>query len=398
MNGIQTMGLVPWAKSFYNGWSGRIIITSLDGLFCALDINYWKVLNALVFVNLFYQLDKIIKGNLLDKLLILVLILGMPIATFSSSTLWVTGSFNYLWPVSFSLTIIRIVYLYLKDEKISKLLFIFGIISSVIAGNMEQTSAICLVMLIFSLIYKRGKQSKKILILTILMAIWFAIVILAPGNFIRANSEMLQWNPQFDMYNIFDKLLSGLFALGSYFLTNGKYYFMALSLIIVVNNYKKIINYIPFVYISIKIVIDHLMTTESFYQSSLYRIFGIELFNQSMYLYWSKWISFILFITIIIIFIYCLIDTIDDDVNRIFIILLLLAAFASVVIIGLSPTLRGSGARIYYCCNILLVLVIGLVLKEDIKLKLILILIFAYFSFNNATVFITDLDFMYRLY
>jgi hypothetical protein len=296
------------------------------------------------------------------------------------------------------MVIIRIVYDYLKDVKISNSLYIFGLISCFIAGNMEQVSAICLVLVLFALVYKYKNIDNRMIVLLIFITINFIIVMMAPGNFIRAESELLQWNPQFGMYNVFDKINCGLFALIKFLINDGKYYLLFLFAGIFIRNYKRVGCYIPMVYIGFKFIIDFFLYDNYFFKKIYDSIYEIYFFNQGFYLDISKWYPILIFVVVIIIVIYYLLDMIDNDIDRLFILLLLLAGFASVIVIGFSPTLLGSGSRIYFCLNILLVLIIGLLFKDSKYFKILMILVFSYFSFQSINIFVTYRYFLYELY
>ena len=90
-----------------------------------------------------------VSKRMLIKSLICILIFSIPTEVFSASISWITGSYNYLWPVScLLLTILPFKNSIFKEEFNKKWYFLL-IFTAILGANMEQAS---LIMFVFAFI------------------------------------------------------------------------------------------------------------------------------------------------------------------------------------------------------------------------------------------------------
>ena len=398
--GIRTMGVIPWSVSFYNEWSGRVILTALDGILLNQNLIIWKVLNALVFANLVWQTAKLTGSNSLNRIVTLLAFFAVPVAILSSASLWITGSLNYLWPMSFGMVILRICRKLLENGKISGRLYLLAFISAIFAANCEQVGAVTAVMLAFSVLYHYFRYRKwdcRVVGLLMFVIANLLFLLLAPGNFIRAGSELLQWNPQFGMYNFFDKVNSGISLLMLYITDRGQYILLILSLLVLLKNHRKPMAYLPSLYFIFKLLTERLLMGNSSFAVIHYWLYEVSYFEMNSYLYPERWISIIAGLSVMLVLVYYLADSFSDESGNIFALLLFLAAMAATVIIGFSPTVIGSGFRIYFVTTVLLLVIIIMVLEQldNRYLSLLVLVPLVYFAYENLSLFLMNSDFLY---
>ena len=220
--------LIAYLKERYTGWTGRIVIESIMVPMFACNIWIWRVLNTIMSVILAIGIYKLIpysyireitvSKRMLIKSLICILIFSIPTEVFSASISWITGSYNYLWPVScLLLTILPFKNSIFKEEFNKKWYFLL-IFTAILGANMEQASLIMFVFAFITNIYIVVRDKKiriDLVIFNIFIAINTAVLFLAPGNYERSKlSELLRkWH-----INIFVILVSILIFWSSFVL------------------------------------------------------------------------------------------------------------------------------------------------------------------------------------
>lgn len=187
----------------YLYWGGRNVVHFIDQILLMIPALTREIINSLAFVLFILAIYKIANcGKALAPMLFLfigaVLWLGLP--TFPQTVVWITGSSNYLWG---SLIVLSFLYNYYrfyiteksKDTRLRALwMFLFGII----AGWTNENVSIALLFIIFSLLIYFSIRKIKV-------PLWFAaglfgvgigcaIMLAAPGNFIRSHDTHVSLN------------------------------------------------------------------------------------------------------------------------------------------------------------------------------------------------------------
>lgn len=203
-------------------WGGRSVVHTI-----LQTILYWgeewaDLLNSLAFVGLvgiIYTFAN--KGNKPRPSLFLFAFLCIWFfqPDMGETTLWLTGSVNYLWGTLFILLFLYPYYSYFRDVveaeryhcpayKTNPLFYIFFFLCGLITGwtNENTVAAMLLLIFIFALfIWKiRGKFETWAIVGYIGAIIGFIIMFLAPGNYKRYSIELRQLGihskPSFDFY------------------------------------------------------------------------------------------------------------------------------------------------------------------------------------------------------
>ena len=179
----------------YFNWGGRTIAHTLAQIFLLFPKTVFSIVNPIIYVLLIYLMYLHIRGEKEDKPIYLILIhlgLWFLLPVFGQTCLWLIGSCNYLWT---TVLILWFLWIYRKNNTSASIYKIIGIfLLGIIAGwTNENTSAGLLVIIIGYLIIQKivNKKSKfsKVQISGLIGAlIGFALMILAPGNYIR-NAE-----------------------------------------------------------------------------------------------------------------------------------------------------------------------------------------------------------------
>lgn len=174
--------------------NGRIIVHLLDTFFLWLPINLWRIVNSIMLTGICYLAMKIIenifeddiKNSVFVFLIILTLISALDISITRQSVYWITGSFNYVYPIF----IFFMYWYFLNRIDKNKSAFIISIILVFLsAASVEQVGMMTVGLTFLTLISKiKTKMKFKLVILFIISLIGIVTVLLAPSQFIRLNT------------------------------------------------------------------------------------------------------------------------------------------------------------------------------------------------------------------
>ena len=202
-----------WLKDRYFQWTSRIPIE----FFLVLLITHFKVwvfINSFMFASLvlctLYYLKLNLKKLLISSVLVFGLVLwGMPKSVSFEAAIWMTGSFNYLWPVA--LAAISYLCLYKSFLCNSRLLVILSCFLFFLSSFNEQMAVVNFVSILMSVIYFRLSRGKYLFLLPPLLSICIVIFIIVtcPGNMVRYNIETAAWFKGFNSIGLFGKLVLG---------------------------------------------------------------------------------------------------------------------------------------------------------------------------------------------
>ena len=203
----------------YMTWNGRSIAHIIDRTFLMLPKFIFNIANSLVFVYFIRLIYRNIKGNadkdniVIFSLVFMSIFLFVPF--FGQTILWETGSCNYLWMMTI---ILQFLLFFRNNSNINPfLLFLLGILAG---WSNENTGGACIMIAIMLTIYHyfSNKKINKSLVFGIAGAcIGFLILVLAPGNAIRAadyaNSNTLIYNLDHETIALIDVYREGLLLL-----------------------------------------------------------------------------------------------------------------------------------------------------------------------------------------
>ena len=132
-------------KEHYLKDNGRLIVHFFDTLLLSISPFFWKILNSLMLTGICYIGSKIICFEKQDNIkLVLItfwaLIAMMDISITRQSVYWITGSFNYVYPIFMLLIYWYCLLNISRDNKYFILAILFGFLAS---ASVEQAGLMC---------------------------------------------------------------------------------------------------------------------------------------------------------------------------------------------------------------------------------------------------------------
>mgnify|MGYP000903916583 CR=1 FL=1 len=193
--------LITSQYNFYMSWGGRTVVHSIAQVLLQLKPIYQDILNTVVYLILIYTIYKIANFNNKVRPSVLIIIVTMFCwlqPAIVATTLWITGSANYLWSMTIIILFIYPFYTYYRTEKTISNLFVsllylpFGII----VGWTNENMCIAMIFFIIGAIYLYKRQGMAIPAWAIIGLIGIVIgaffLITAPGNQVRYVEEIIR--------------------------------------------------------------------------------------------------------------------------------------------------------------------------------------------------------------
>ncbi|EOK3654673.1 DUF6056 family protein [Shigella flexneri] len=342
----------------------------------------WSLINAAMFSSLIIGICSIFqrKNNLYYKIntsiMSLLLIVMMPSDVFFNAAIWITGSFNYLWPsaiafIGYSLLIKKInmenhektqslicyllfvicyllfVICYLLFVICYLLFFIFYFLFFLSSFN-EQIAVVnvllCTTLLIFC---KTNNYNTKPLLnamgISLLVIIYIAT---CPGNKVRYYAEIEHWFKEYGNFNIIQRSMLGL-NLYADMLFSVKSIIPALLAFSSTIICKKKTKILPLISCCILITLYIIHTPPVIFQA-------IHFSESNLFSTLSVFrVSFAMILTALIIF--PTVISLNFNVTSIFISTMIIGTIATTSMLGLSPSIYASGNRIYFIPYLLLI-------------------------------------------
>ncbi|MDU1891867.1 MAG: DUF6056 family protein [Dysgonomonas sp.] len=187
-------------KSQYNhymSWTGRVITHSIDQLLL-MEGKFWiNIFNSIAYISFVFIIYHIINlHKQISAYLFCLVALGLwfCLPNFTATTIWITYSANYLWGTSIVLLFIFPYYKYYTDRRMNNNSFfpVLMILYGIIAGWTNENSSICLISFISILFlyfrYNKIKIPRWAIFGLLGVVIGCILLLLAPGNFVRANT------------------------------------------------------------------------------------------------------------------------------------------------------------------------------------------------------------------
>ncbi|CCJ88678.1 hypothetical protein BN132_606 [Cronobacter turicensis 564] len=342
----------------YNTWSGRVLIEAF----------LMKTINVYLFPQIAISLSCILLAFSVAKLASIESRVTIPIIALSmllflsdfhtnrQATLWITGAYNYIIPISIGLYAITI---YLDREqpvfkKLSSCILIF------FASNNEQFAVTAIIAMAVILIVKF--KAKKLTVYdaayTASLLCGGAIVLAAPGNVERLHSEIINWMPDFENYGILYKLSVGVDRISNQVNFDDNFLFVAccfasLSYLLLRSKHSVAASAMMLVF-ALKIVTFLFLFYPTTHISEMLR--SNNYINPSSWGHASIYFNYLInFIALSSILITCLMASKSiKEATRISIVLV--CGVLSALMIGFSPTAYASGTRVMFLFDVSIVI------------------------------------------
>lgn len=396
---INDMGAIPWVISRYQNWSSRLLIELVTAL-----INYnmpvWKILNSAMVGLLVFGISRFVirKKDSDEKKRNVVIFLGgmmflMYPFVFSSSIIWTTGSYNYLWPVTAFIYALYPFYRRTSAFKEGGILNFVGVcLAGAFAAYMEQTLAVLLVFGVFSLVdglIQKEKLPKRLYILFGVILANGIVALTTPGVANRRVVE-LHWYPNFPSVSTIQKLYEGMNWTHTHVLIRSTYIIVFLTMMLYAlyrkrGKLEQCIAGIPVLYCLLRIIpfsmlFSRVMPYRHGYENELPlehpikqvlnigeeldRIFYSFYNYNEMSVEWHRFIPSIVGTFVLVLIAFLLVAALRKKQDGVYCAVLFCGALFCGYVLFLSPTIYASGSRIFFAGDVLLILLLGVLFRE----------------------------------
>jgi hypothetical protein len=379
----REMTIIEWLSSRYLEWSSRIFPDAMAYLILEQRVWLWRVLNPLLLIVLSFAIVRIWKKNIsmFEGLIALVIIGYFAQNVLSSGVFWITGSLNYLWPITFGM-LAMVPYadkVFRNSPLNNRFYFITALILGFLASIGNEQVSLCIscfaLLAHMTLFLKKQKQDKKLILITLFLTIGTCLTLLAPGNKVRFIQEAAYWFPGFEELTLKDHLYIGVIWLFTKIFFDMKYLLLLVSAITVISYFqcKKQSKEIVFKLFTLLFVIVLLSNITGMGIELLYNFSEIKNhdFSANLLSVFSIKTSFLLAIFPYIFWtIYCGMLgylMIQNTKYKFFVTISILAFISTLVVMFFSPTIYGSGNRVLMVGSVILgLLITGKILENNL--------------------------------
>ena len=211
---LSNQTLIDYIGFRYYNWSSRIIIDGLTVFLTRQNMILWKILDIIIYSFGVYYIIKLVNRNYSKKISYLgvCLFLMYPFYEMASAG-WISTTLNYSWCFAFGIISFLPLIYESRGEKANGFIYIISFLALIFASNQEQTVALILgfnvLYLIYSAIRKKGINNYNVLSIVI-AAISLVFILTCPGNGVRFAYEVTSWYPEFAGFGVMEKSYLGL--------------------------------------------------------------------------------------------------------------------------------------------------------------------------------------------
>lgn len=376
-------------SSLYETWAGRIPILYTTMVILNFPIEVWRVISALIFgITLLvlvygsgYDRKDVWMKTIAGALGAMLLVAIHP-DVWDNGVFWITGCINYLWGAGAFMVSMLPFFLKMTKRHVSKWLYVVACISTIYGCYIEQSAAVAICYGLFCIIVlfirerKAGvltflKQHVGLLILTVFIIINTIIMFSAPGNYVRNESELIQWYQTYDMYDFWDRLVIGFANMMGSIRMYGVWFMIILSAFLV----KTCIHRRSWFNLLLSLCIGGYFIGMAYYPMDTEEVYWLYNFavNLDTYFYQEVYMAVGIALAVILGLAMILLKEFDLQGNSKFISVIFLGAICSGLVMGFSPTMYASGTRVYFIPFLLIIYVIvdvfiSMIDRGDIRL------------------------------
>ncbi|WP_407421979.1 DUF6056 family protein [Methanobrevibacter sp.] len=211
---LNNQTVIDYINYRYFNWSSRLIIDTVLAILARQNMIIWKILDIIIYTFGVYYIIKLVDKKYSRKIAYLgvFLFLMYPFYEMASAG-WISTTLNYSW--CFALGMVSFIPLIYEahGEKANKYVYVISLLALLYAANQEQSGALIfgfnLLYLINSFINKKRVNRFNVLAIAV-SAVSLIFIFTCPGNSIRFAHEVSYWYPEFASFTILDKSYLGL--------------------------------------------------------------------------------------------------------------------------------------------------------------------------------------------
>ena len=360
---VATSGESPlhYLARRYNVWTGRIVIEAVMYTTIAYSA-FWKLAIPTLLLLSIYATWRVFFSKTIDFRYGIPICMALMLLTghniLDTTIYYVTGFYNYLLPISAAVFVCAT---FMRPSLFSTPEKFLAIPLALIASQSEQAGISTLALFTLSLLWDKKSSLAYRSTLLVIVAIGFAFLITAPGNYLRLVSE-LRYMPEFNDYNIIKKISTGFDVFNAHYTDTRNLYPKAIGILITMLAFQKQFKFkkIAFVLMAIGVFqgsifsnIFNIGTNE--YYSLRYASTGLGL---------EYFLSYTLSILSLVSMIYIMKQLLENDASFYLATFFLLLHTAVTTLVGLSPTAYESGYRVLLAGDMISLMLICLLIKE----------------------------------
>ena len=204
----------------YATWSSRSLIEFNVGVLVSVPTEIWRILDSVIFAAIAVLLSKLLANNNESPFFyncLACLFVGLFILTFSKileSAGWLATTTNYIWPICFILIHFYLLKEFIfKNKDISKfkrtIIYLILIITLLEAISSEQLLVMVGGAYLFTIVYclyKKIEIPKLIYVYLMIMILSLIYTAICPGNINRYNKTIRTVFPEYATFNLINKL------------------------------------------------------------------------------------------------------------------------------------------------------------------------------------------------
>ncbi|MTD42414.1 hypothetical protein GIX45_28065 [Erwinia sp. CPCC 100877] len=357
----------------YNCWSARLFPEAMLYLIFMVPLLVHHVISACAWFLYSFSLVRIFNGTVSRKnFLVAFLSLGlMDICVMKNSLFWITGAINYLWPLALGLfSLIPYADNFFRNKK--TVIWPYIIPALIFSFSNEQL-LVCVigVVLVYhiAILVKKKKENFFLLLPTILFLLGFIFMFFAPGNTHRMKQEIIVWMPDFDKLPLFLRILKGSSWLFEGWQTKLLLLFILILVISLTIDASKTLSKITAAYTVFLCLLaynfphrfmnfHYILEGKWVEPLKAGNLFNKALFSSLLpYVLWGSLFGLVIVVSILV------------AEKKVFIGLSYCAALFAAAMLWFSPTMYASGARVFMCSSIFLIIILYILYQQTLENK-----------------------------
>lgn len=339
----------------YQTWSSRLVIEYVALMIISHRILWTAVNIAMVLliarcISLFFPSGNIRKKNWMITCLMFIFPFQI-----TGDTGWVATSMNYLWVLALGLYAMVSVYKAFQGIRMKWYEYLLCTIALFYAVNAEQMCAVLLAVFLISTIYllKTKKINIYIMFQTLICAGGMVLVLICPGNALRAASEIPKWFPDYTQLSFMQKTELGYSSSLYEFIMQPNLIFTIFSFLLLISIFLKQKNKILRTIAAIPFATSLIFGLFGSYASTVFPWIAAVKNAMTIYGTGATFASVqslfpdVLLAMICLSVLFSIYHAFDNKDTGLLAILIVLLGFATRIMMGFSPTIWASGERTF---------------------------------------------------